>query len=86
MKFKLAVDVCVGLFHDILINEFMEYDNDKRPITRNGDGYVHLFDFSFTIKKDGEMVLDRSENVRLPEGRASGHADLFIYFGFNRFS
>ena len=64
----------------------MEYDNDKRPITRNGDGYVYLFDFSFTTKKDGETVLDRSENVRLLEGRASGHADFFIDLGFNRFS
>ena len=64
----------------------MGYDNDKRPNTRNGNGYVHLFDFSFTVKKDGETVLDRSENVKLLEGRASGNADLFIDLGFNRFS
>ena len=57
--------------YDILIHEFMGYDNDKRPNTRNGNGYVHLFDFSFTVKK---------------EGRASGNADLFIDLGFNRFS
>ena len=38
------------------------------------------------VKKDGETVLDRSENVKLLEGRASGNADLFIDLGFNRFS